>query len=261
VKKYNKFKLYFMQNRKGKIFYIFSILLLVMFFVTGCNNEIFKEGKNENTTQQTILVELYITEGCPACAVVEPFLEQLAEEYTREKMILVESPSWGLYSTPEISYRYRWYFPERSEQGVPNTLFNGLADRIHGINDYETIKEKIEVLSSQQPMIELKATRNAHSANSTFSGKVKNIGSSTLTNLVINGMAFTDREKTGFRYSVVDIFEDEKVTISSLAPGQERDFTISVDRLDWEVENLDGVIFVQSEGHEKKVIRQSTFVD
>ncbi|MDD5635348.1 MAG: hypothetical protein PHE81_01960, partial [Atribacterota bacterium] len=68
-------------------------------------------------------------------------------------------------------------------------------------------------------------------------------------------------EKTGFRYSVVDIFEDEKETISSLAPGQEMDFTISMEGLDWEGDNLDGVIFVQSEYHEKKVIWQSIFVD
>jgi thiol-disulfide isomerase/thioredoxin len=244
-----------------KLIVVFSILLLVIFFITGCNNEMFRGGKSENKTQQTVLVELYLADGCSTCAVVEPFLEQLVEEYSREKMILVETPSWGLYSTPEISDRYRWYFPERSEQGVPNTLFNGLAERIHGVTDYEMIKEKIEALSSQQPMLELEATRDINSANSTFSGKVKNIGSSTLSNLVINGMAFTDRGKTGFHYSVVDIFEDEKVTISSLASGEETDFTINVDGLDWEGENLDGVLFVQSVDHEKKLIRQSIFVD
>ncbi len=261
MKKNNRFKLFFMQNRKEKIFFIFSILFLIMFFVIGCNNIIFKEVRSENRTQQAVLVELYIADGCPACAEVEPILEQLVEEYSREKFILVENPSWGLYSNPEISNRYRWYFPEYSERGVPNTLFNGLDDRIHGLTDYETIKEKIEVLLNQQPMVELETTRNTNSANSTFSGKVINIGDSTLTNLVINGMAFTDREKTGFRYSVVDIFEDEKVTISSLAPGQEMDFTISMEGLDWEGDNLDGVIFVQSEYHEKKVIWQSVFVD
>jgi thiol-disulfide isomerase/thioredoxin len=261
VEKNNKFKIYFMKDRIGIIFFIFSILLLVILFITGCHHEIFKEEKSENKTQQTVLVELYLADGCPACAVVEPFLEQLVKEYSREKMIFVEIPSWGLYSTPEISDRYKWYFPERSEQGVPNALFNGLTERIHGVSDYEMIKEKIEALLSQQPMIELESTRDTNSVSSIFSGKVKNIGSSTLTNLEVNGMAFKDRGKTGFHYSIVDIFEEEKVTIKSLSPGQERDFIINVEGLDWEVENLDGVIFVQSVDHEKKVIRQSTFVD
>jgi len=244
-----------------KLIVVFSILLLAIFFITGCNNEMFKGGKSANKTQQTVLVELYFADGCSSCAVVEPFLEQLAKEYSRASLILVEAPAWGLYSTPEISDRYRWYFPERSEQSVPNTLFNGLADRIHGVTDYEMIKEKIEALSSQQPMIELEATRETNSASFIFRGKVKNIGSSKLSNLVINGMVFADRGKTGFYYSVVDIFEDEKVTINSLAPGQEKDFAIGVEGLDWEGENLDGVIFVQSVNHEKKVIRQSIFVD
>jgi len=46
-----------------------------------------------------------------------------------------------------------------------------------------------------------------------------------------------------------------------LAPGQERDITITIDGLDWEGENLDGVIFVQSVEHEKKIVRQSVFLD
>ncbi len=94
-----------------------------------------------------------------------------------------------------------------------------------------------------------------------ITGKVKNIGSSELTDLVVNGMVFKNWNEQGFRYSVTDIFEDEKVVISSLAAGEEVDFTITVEGLNWDGENLDGVIFVQSVNHLKKVIRQSVFLD
>ena len=112
-----------------------------------------------------------------------------------------------------------------------------------------------------EPVIKLQTSRTSNGNSNIFTGTVKNIGSSTLSNLVVNGMAFMDRDKTGFHYSVVDIFEDEKETISSLAPGQEREFTITVEGLDWEGENLDGVIFVQSVDHEKKIVRQSVFLE
>jgi len=46
-----------------------------------------------------------------------------------------------------------------------------------------------------------------------------------------------------------------------LTPGQERDFSITVEELNWERENLDGVIFVQSVDSEKKVVRQSIFLN
>jgi len=244
-----------------KIIVIFLILCSVIFVITGCNGIVPGEGEGEGEDEilQTALVELYVAEGCPACVVVEPIFEQLADEYSREEMILVEVAPWGNYHTAEIRQRFDWY--GLTPAGVPQMMFNGLNDYHVGKLDEISIRNKIETQLAMIPVIELETSRSSNNNSTVFAGTVKNIGSQILSNLVINGMAFTDREKIGFRYSVVDIFEDKKVTISSLAPGQKRDITITIDGLDWEGENLDGVIFVQSVEHEKKVVRQSIFLD
>ena len=72
-------------------------------------------------------------------------------------------------------------------------------------------------------------------------------------------MVFIDRGRTGFHYSVTDIFDDEKVFISKLSPGEEKDFTINIPGLNWTAKD-DGVVFVQGAAG-KKVVHQSLFLD
>jgi thiol-disulfide isomerase/thioredoxin len=241
----------------NKSIVILLVLCSVVFVVTGCSRIVPGEGGNE--VLQTLLVELYVAEGCPACTAVEPIFEKLANEYSRGEMILVEITPWGNYHTAETRQRFNWY--ALTPAGVPQMMFNGLSDYHVGKLDEATIRNKVEVQMAIEQGISLQASRDRIGTSTVFTGTVRNISNETLTNLVVNGMAFTDRGKTGFHYSVVDIFEDEKEIISLLAPDQEKEFTITVDELDWEGENLDGVIFVQSVDHEKKIIRQSVFLD
>jgi len=208
-----KFSQFFIKWKKLKIFLIFLILFWVILFAIGCNNQISKEGKSENKTQQTVLVELYVVEGCLACAIVEPIFEQLADEYAREERILVGAAPWGNYHTSEIRQRFDWY--ALTPAGVPQMMFNGLSDSNVGVLDESTIRDKIETQLSMEAVIELKASRTSNGISTVFTGTVKNIGNQTLTNLVVNGMAFMDRGKKGFHYSVVDIFGDEKKLLSA----------------------------------------------
>ena len=242
---------------------IISILIisLAILVITGCKGLVPGEGEGEGEPeiQQVVLVELYIAEGCPSCSVVEPIFEGLANEYSREEMILVEIALGGNHHTTETRQRFDWY--ALTPAGVPQMMFNGLNDSHVGVLDESTIRDKIETQMAIYPVVELQASRKTDNSGTVFSGTVKNIGNSTLTSLVVNGMAFIDRGKMGFRYSVVDIFEDEKVTISSLSPGQEYNFTITVEGLDWDGDNLDGVIFVQSVIHPDKAVKQSVFLN
>lgn len=250
------------------------VLLLIFslsFFVfTGCDSVVPSEGEGEGEGEgepeevHVVLVELYSQDGCAYCKVVEPILEELASEYSREEMILVENAAYGLHSTDEIRERYQWYLPNVSDRGTPNILFNGLSDRIYqqiSLFNKTAIKSKIEAQMSLTPTIQIQASRNTTGDNTVISGKVKNISNSELTSLVINGMAFKDRGKQGFRYSVVDIFEEQKVSVNSLAAGEETTFSITVEGINWDTEKFDGVIFVQSVNHPKKFIRQSVFLD
>jgi hypothetical protein len=107
------------------------------------------------------------------------------------------------------------------------------------------------------PKVSIQASRSEDGLTSIISGTIKNISDTTLSDLVINGMAFKSREK--FDYAVVDIFEDEKVSVASLAAGESKAFTLTLEDINWDGFNLDGVIFVQSTGD--KTIRQSLFIE
>jgi thiol-disulfide isomerase/thioredoxin len=243
-----------------KIIVLLVIGFLVIFIMTGCDSIIPGEGEGEPESDKVVvLVEAYVASGCLHCQKVEPILEQLAGEYNRDEMILVEVIPWGdYYDIPEAYQRYQWY---GLTGGVPQITFNGLNGNIFGESTYSTIKNRIESQLSAEPTIELQAFRTTDSTGTVISGKVKNISSTDLNNLVVNGMTFKDMGTMGFHYAVTDIFEKEKVNISLLTPGQEVNFTITIEGLNWDGLNLDGVIFVQSVNHPKKVIRQSVFID
>lgn len=250
-----------------KLIVLFLLASLSIFAITGCDGigtpngtegEGEGEGEGEEEVEITVLVEAFIADGCANCRVIEPYLEELAQEYSREEMILLEEAPWGLYKTDEVRSRYNWYVP--SQDGVPYVFFNGTS-KIKGIANKDTFKTRIENQRAIEPTIELQASRVTDNEGTIISGKVKNISDNELTNLVVNGMTIRNRGKTGFHYSVTDIFEDEKVTINSLDAGQEANFTITIDELNLDAENFDWVIFVQSVSHPQKIIRQSLFLD
>lgn len=250
-----------------KILVLLLIMSLAIFAMTGCDGitiptEGEGEGEGEPEAKQVVLVELYIQDGCPNCSIVEKHLEDMVKNvYSREEMILVELAAYKKYATPEILTRYKWYLPDIADRSTPNILFNGLQERIYGSSSYNNIKARIDSQLNSTPTVHLEASKSTTAEGTVITGKVKNISSSELTGLAVNGMVFKDRKETGFRYSVTDIFEDEKYYISSLAPGEETDFSITIEGLNWDGQGLDGVVFVQSIYHTKKPIRQSLFLN
>jgi len=220
------------------------------------------EGEGEEEVTRVVLVEIFSQFGCPYCKIVEPILEELADEYSRDEMILVEERVHGPYSSDEIRDRHTWYFPSVSDRSTPNVLFNGLNQRIHHTSTtYYIAKSKIETELAKQAKIEISATRDSYSTTNTISGTIKNINSSTLTNLVVNGMTFKDRGQTGMKYCVADILEEQKKTVATLEPGESYSFSFSVDGFNWEGNSMHGVIFVQDPDSTKKEVLQSFYID
>ncbi len=113
---------------------------LIACLLVGCNvttpseGEGEGEGEGEEEVARVVLIELFNTDGCADCTVVEPMLEEIAAdpEYGRDKLVFVEEAGWGMYVTPETSDRYKWYFPNVSDRATPNILINGLNKRYHG---------------------------------------------------------------------------------------------------------------------------------
>jgi thiol-disulfide isomerase/thioredoxin len=246
-----------------KLLLTLSIIGLIACIFIGCNVVPPTEGEGEGEEEITrvVMVELFAQSSCASCEVVEPILEQLANEYERSEVVLVEERAYGIYSLDEIRDRYEWYLPSSSDRGTPNILFNGLNQKIHGDSSYATIKGKIVLELGKDAKISISATRSSDSSTTTINGTVKNIGSSTLDNLVINGMVFKDRGQTGLKYSVTDILEEQKETVATLEPGSTNNFSFTLEDSNWDVNGLHGVIFVQDTDSSKKEILQAFYVD
>lgn len=250
-----------------KLLLIFLVVGLISILLVGCSSITPPpdgeegEGEGEEEVSRVVMVEAFTQSGCASCAVVEPILEQLADEYNRDEVILVEERAYGIYSLDEIRDRYEWYLPSSSDRWTPNILFNGLNQRIYGSSTYATIKSKINLELGRDAKISISATRSSDPATITISGTIKNIGSSTLDNLVINGMIFKDRGQTGLKYSVTDILEEQKETVATLEPESTHNFSFTLEDTNWDVNGLHGVIFVQDTDSSKKEILQAIYID
>lgn len=216
-------------------------------------------------TERVVMIELYMGIGCSNCELVEPILEQLAEEYGNNQVVLVEEAvNWSEYTTLEVSERYDWYFnPGSAYRGIPNILFNGVNENwIHGYANYQTIKSKIDAeLAKGAKIIITLDSRNSNSNITTLSGTIENVSISTLSNLEINGMIFIERKEEELKYSVTDIFDEQKVEISSLDPEEILDFSFTLEGINWEGNNVHGVIFVQAPNSPTKEILQVVYVE
>jgi len=248
-----------------KLLLTLSIIGLIACLFVGCNvappTEGEGEGEGEGEVTRVVMVEAFTQSGCASCEVVEPILEKLADEYTRSEVILVEERAYGIYSLDEIRDRYEWYLPSSSDRGTPNILFNGLNQKIHGDSSYAIIKSKIVLELGKDAKISISATRSSDSTTTTISGIIKNIGSSTLDNLVINGMVFKDRGQTGLKYSVIDILEEQEESVATLEPESTNAFSFTLEDTNWDVNGLHGVIFVQDTDSSKKEVLQAFYVD
>lgn len=128
--------------------------------------------------------------------------------------------------------------------------------------DYEAeLKEKIDSELAKGAKVVIATSRSSTSTTTTITGTVTNVYSDTLENLVINGMTFKDRGVSGVRYSVLDIFNENKIKISSLVPNASTNFTFILENINWEVNNIHGVVFVQEINTQKKEVLQALYID
>jgi hypothetical protein len=128
--------------------------------------------------------------------------------------------------------------------------------------DYEAdLREKIDSELAKGAKVVITASRSSTSTTTTITGTVTNVYSDTLENLVINGMTFKDRGEIGVRYSVLDIFNENKEVISSLVPNASINFTLILENINWEANLIHGVVFVQEENTEKKEVLQALYID
>jgi len=196
---------------------------LIACLLVGCNvttpSEGEGEGEGEEEVARVVLVELFNTDGCASCSVVEPYLEEIAADpnYSRDKLVFVEEAAWGAYSSPETIARFKWYLPSVSDQGTPNILINGLNKRYHGDAGISkaVLMSQIDTQSNLEAKIKITATRNTDATSTIISGTVTNISASDLSNLVVTLMTFKNRGQQGLKYSVTNIVTEEIGSLTS----------------------------------------------
>ncbi|HAJ32091.1 MAG TPA: hypothetical protein DCK79_01770 [Candidatus Atribacteria bacterium] len=249
-----------------KFLLILLMVGLIACLLVGCNvttpTEGEGEGEGEEEVARVVLVELFNTDGCAACAVVEPILEEIAAdpEYDRDKMVFVEEAGWGIYSTSETSDRYKWYLPNVSDRTTPNILINGLNKRYHGSSGVSktVLTSQIDTQSNLEAKIKITATRNTDATSTIISGIVTNISASDLSNLVVTLMTYKNRGQQGFKYSVTNIVTEE---IGSLTSSGTHAFSFTVDEPYWVANGLHGAVLVQETGTSNKEVLQVFYVE
>ena len=255
-------------------------IFLIIFLLALASSGIFTLGilrvfaqntdSTPKTVPRTLLVELFVQEGCLTCPTAEFCLEDLAWEYGTTKVILVEEHLWGDgYDTVETNARYNWYVGD-GKKGTPDVFINGLIKRLQGLScdcvegNYECYEDAIDEELTRPSLLEISASKIIIESDYIIEGTVKNISDIPLKDLAVCGMVGKEGDDSGLYNHIQDIFPFRN--IPTLLPGATFSFKYipeislaSKSEINGEEEVLHLVIFVQNT--ETKEILQALYVE
>jgi hypothetical protein len=261
------------RKMKEKIF-IFIFLIIFLLTLSGSSiltPRVFAQNSDSSkNVPHTVLVELFVQEGCLTCPTAEFCLEDLAWEYGTTKLILVQEHLWGDgYDTPETNARYNWYVGD-SKKGTPDVFINGLIKRLQGLacecveGNYECYKDAIDEELSRLSLIELTASKIKIESDYVIEGTVKNISDIPLKDLAVCGMAGKEGDESGLYCYIQDIFPFQDMP--ALLPGATFNFKFIPEislapesETGDEKETLHLIVFVQN--IETKEILQALYIE
>ena len=245
---------------------IIIFIFLIIFLLTLSGNNVLtprafaQDNDSPKTVPRTVLVELFVQEGCLTCPTAEFCLEDLAWEYGTTKVILVEEHLWGDgYDTAETNARYNWYVGD-TKKGTPDVFINGLTKRLQGLfcdcieENYECYKDAIDEEITRPSLLKLSAVKTFRpnpllqgergespqgveeakgedekgelieekALNIIVEGTVKNISDTPLKDLAVCGMVGKEGDEPGLYFYILDIFPFQNM--STLLPGDNFSF-------------------------------------
>ena len=246
-------------NQKISIFIFLIIFLLTLSGNNMLTPRVFAQNTDSTPkiVPRTVLVELFVQEGCLTCPTAEFCLEDLAWEYGTSKFILVQEHLWGDgYDTPETNARYNWYVGD-GKKGTPDVFIDGLTKRLQGLScdciegNYECYKDAIDEELTRPSLLEISASKTIINSDYIIEGTIKNISDIPLKDLAVCGMVGKEGDESGLYNYIQDIFPFQN--IPALLPGATFSFKyipeISLtpeSETDEEEEILHLVIFVQN---------------
>jgi hypothetical protein len=207
---------------------IFIFLIILLLTLSG-NNIITPRAFAQNTDSpknippRTVLVELFVQEGCLTCPTAEFCLEDLAWEYGTSKFILVQGHLWGDgYDTPETNARYDWYIGD-GKKGTPDVFINGLTKRLQGLycdcmeGNYECYKDAIDKELTRLSLLEISSSKTIINSDYIIEGTVKNVSNTLLEDLAVCGMVGKEGDESGLYNCIQNIFPFQNMPV--LLPG------------------------------------------
>jgi hypothetical protein len=255
---------------------IFTFILLIIFLLTLSGNNVLtsqvfaQNNYSPKTVPRTVLVELFVQEGCLTCPTAEFCLEDLAWEYGTTKFILVQEHLWGDgYDTLETNTRYNWYVGD-GKKGTPDVFINGLTKRLQGLacecveGNYECYKDAIDEELTRSSLLELSASKTIISSDYIIEGTVKNVSDTSLKDLAVCGMVGKEGDESGLNNYIQNIFPFQYMPV--LLPEKTFNFKyipemslVQESESNEEKETLYLVIFVQNT--ETKEILQALYIE
>ena len=249
----------------GLVFYLF--ISCVPTTPNGGTGGTEGEGEQE-TADRVVMVELFVAPTCSHCPAAKLAIESLSNKYGLDQMVILEEYGWddpyGVYTgwyTLETFSRFKWY---NSSANTPDAYFNGLSQNVP-YNEFSlfTYKTAIEAELARPPKISISASYVVTDLIVSISGKINNISTETLENLVIGAMIYENSVPLGLNtanHVVRDIITSEQ--IESFSDGESLSFSLESEYLKnvKDMDNIHVVVYVQAPFSPTKEILQALHV-
>jgi thiol-disulfide isomerase/thioredoxin len=253
----------------------FALLVIIFYLFVGCAPTVPNggnggtEGEGEQvTSDRVVMVELFVAPTCGRCPAAKQSIESLSNKYGLDRMVILEEYGWddpsGTYTgwyTQGTFARFKWY---NNTTKTPDAYFNGLSQNVP-YNEFSlfTYQTAIEAELERPPKVSISASYDVTELTVSISGKINNISSETLEDLVIGAMVYENSVPLGMsmaNHVVRDIMTSEQ--IESFSVGESINFSLESDYLInvKDIENIHVVVYVQAPFNPNKEILQALYV-
>ncbi len=233
---------------------------------------------------RVVMAELFVAPLCGRCPKAKVYMAQLLEKYGFDRLVVLEEYivnypfpylSW---STPEISQRYffgYYKYLSSDETGTPDAYFNGLSHSVHQKDSsYANYETAIEAELAKTPKVAISASCSIAGSVVSISGRISNISSETLSNIVVEAMVYEDSVPLVIpEYGKDDIvdhvvrdiitYQESGELIASFSSGGSREFSLTSSYLSnvHNMSNIHVVVYVQAPSSPTMEILQALYVN
>jgi len=240
---------------------------------------------NVTVPNRVVMVELFVAPACGGCPPAKAFMAQLLEKYGFDKLVVLEEyvaysplPYSSGWSTWEISQRYfsgYYEYLSSDEKGTPDAYFNGLNHSVHQKDSsYVNYEAAIEAKLAKTPKVAISASYGISGSTVNISGRISNISSEILENIVIEAMVYEDSVPlvipdynidTIVNHVVRDIitYQESEEQITSFSSGGSHEFSLTSSYLSnvHDMSNIHVVVYVQAPNSRTMEILQALYVE